>query len=185
MPSIASPVPGWRVGTDTFVSSSPSRDRGREDTEQEILGGDRALARGTADRHRRSERDEERREVVGGVVDAQVARRPCRGCGPARRRSSTPTSAGSGRATSTSDELGELRARHHRPDLEHRLVGGEGDHPQLVEIGQIDEHVGRGGPRFHHVDERLPARERTCPIVLGEQGDRLLDGGRTRVFDLS
>ena len=56
---------------------------------------------------------------------------------------------------------------------------------KLVEIGEIDEHVGRGCPGLHHVDERLAPCEGTCPIVLGEEGDGLLDGGRTRVLDFS
>ena len=95
------------------------------------------------------------------------------------------TSARIGRATSTSDDAISLRVRDHRAELEGALVGGERDRAQLVEIGEVDEHVGRGGPGLHHVDERLAPCEGTCPVVLGEERDRLLDGGRTRVLDFS
>ena len=78
-----------------------------------------------------------------------------------------------------------LRVRDHRTELERALVGGERDRPELGQIGEIDEHIGRGCPGLHHVDERLAPCEGTCPIVLGEEGDRLLDGGRTRVLDFS
>ena len=95
------------------------------------------------------------------------------------------TSARIGRATSTSDERDQLGVRDHRADLERRSSAENEIVPQLGEVGEIDEHVGRGGPGLHHVDERLAPCEGTCPIVLGEEGDRLLDGGRTRVLDLS
>ena len=95
------------------------------------------------------------------------------------------TSARIGRATSTSDDAISCVVRDHRAELEGALIGGERDRAKLVQIGEVDEHVGRGGPGFHHVDERLPPCEGTCPVVLGEEGDRLLDGGRTRVLDFS
>ena len=72
-PAIASPVPGFRVGTEIFVSSSPSRDGRQVDAEEELLGRDRALAVGALDRERRAERGEQRRKVVRRVVDADVA----------------------------------------------------------------------------------------------------------------
>ena len=96
-----------------------------------------------------------------------------------------PTSARIGLATSTSDEAISRRHGHHRPDLERALVGGEADRLELVEAAQVDEHVGRGGPLFHHVDERLATGEGTRPVVLAEEAHRLLDGGRTRVGDLA
>ena len=57
--------------------------------------------------------------------------------------------------------------RRHRADLERRA--GDGDRPELVEIGEVDQHVGRGGPLLHDVDERLAPREGTCPVVLAEE----------------
>ena len=95
------------------------------------------------------------------------------------------TSARIGRATSTSDDAISWVFVTIAPISSAALVGGERDRPQLGQIGEIDEHIGRGGPGLHHVDERLAACEGTCPVVLGEEGDRLLDGCRTRVLDLS
>ena len=56
---------------------------------------------------------------------------------------------------------------------------------ELGDAGQIDEHVGRGGPLLHHVDQRLPAGESSRAVVLAEQAHRLLEGGRAHVLDLS
>ena len=78
-----------------------------------------------------------------------------------------------------------LRVRDHGAELESGLVGRERDGAQLGEISEIDEHIGRGSPGLHDVDERLAPCEGTCPVVLGEESDCLLDGSRTRVLDFS
>ena len=155
---------------------------GLEHPDEELLGRNRPLAAHASDRHRRPERDEKRREVVRRVVHADVA---------AERPAVSHLDVGHG-----GRDLGEDRPRHvhlggadqrgqrrHGADLERRP--GDGDRAELVEPREVDEHVGRGGPLFHHVDQRLAACERTRPVVLGEQGDRLVDGGRTRVGDLT
>ena len=72
-PAIASPVPGFRVGTEIFVRSSPSPTAVRYTPTKNSSAGDDALAVSAADRERRAERGEERRKVVRGVVDADVA----------------------------------------------------------------------------------------------------------------
>jgi hypothetical protein len=56
----------------------------------------------------------------------------------------------------------QLGARDHRADLEHP-VRREPDPAQLVEIGKVDEHVGRGRALLHHVDQRLAPGERAAP----------------------
>ena len=122
--------------------------------------------------------------MVGGIVDADVA---------ADRAAIADLNVGDRRCDLGQDRpcdlhLGrchQLGVRDHRTDLEAALIRGERDRPQLGQIGEIDEHIGRGGPGLHHVDERLAPCEGTCPIVLGEKGDCLLDGCRTCVLDLS
>ena len=122
--------------------------------------------------------------MVGGIVDADVA---------ADRAAIADLNVGDRRCDLGQDRpcdlhLGrgdQLGVRDHRTDLEAALIRGERDRPQLGQIGEIDEHIGRGCPGLHHVDERLAPCEGTCPIVLGEEGDCLLDGCRTRVLDLS
>ena len=122
--------------------------------------------------------------MVGGVVDADVA---------AHGAAIADLDVGDRRS-----DLGEDRTRHldlrgrdhhrvrdHGTDLERTLIGGERDRAELGEVREIDEHIGRGGPGLHHVDERLTPCEGTSPIVLGEESDCLLDGGRTRVLDFS
>jgi len=159
-------------------------DRGHIDADEELLRRDRALAGRAPDRERRSECCEERRIVVGGVVHADVA---AYGAAIAnldvRDRCSDFGENGTGHL-----DLGggdHRRVGDHGADLERALIGGERDLAELVEIREIDEHIGRGGPGFHHVDERLAPCEGTCPIVLGEESDRLLDCGRTCVLDFS
>jgi hypothetical protein len=78
----------------------------------------------------------------------------------------------------------QLGARDHGADLEH-AVRGEPDLAQLVEIGEVDEHLGCSRPLLHHVDQRLASRERASPLVGREHRDRFLDGGRACVFDLA
>ena len=78
----------------------------------------------------------------------------------------------------------ELRVRHHRADLE-QAVGGEADRAQLLEVGEVDQHVGRRRARLHDVHERLTAGERTRSFVRSEQRDRFLHGRRPRVLDLA
>ena len=56
---------------------------------------------------------------------------------------------------------------------------------ELVEIGQIDQHLGRRGARFHDVDERLSARQGPRAVVRSEQAHRLFDAPRAGVLDLS
>ena len=55
-------------------------------------------------------------------------------------------------ALSTISEIGR-----HRADVE-AAVAAELDPSQLLERGEVDDRVGRGGARLHHVDERLSAR---------------------------
>ena len=122
--------------------------------------------------------------MVGGIVDADVAtdRAAVADLDVGDRRGDF------GKDRSRDLHLGRrdhLGVRHHRSELERALIGGERDRAKLGQIGQVDEHIGRGGPGLHHVDERLAACEGTCPVVLGEECDRLLDRCRTRVLDLS
>jgi hypothetical protein len=78
----------------------------------------------------------------------------------------------------------EVGVRRHRPELEPAL-GGDADLPQLVERVEIDQHVGRGRARLHDVQERLPAGEGARVGVAGEETDRVLDRGGTRIFHRS
>ena len=154
------------------------------DADEELVGGHGALTGGAADRERRPEGGEERRIVVGGIVDADVA---------ADGAAVADLDVGDRRGDLGEDRPGHLdlgrrdhlRVRDHGAELERALVGRERDRAQLVEVREIDEHIGRGCPGLHHVDERLAPCEGTCPIVLGEESDCLLDGSRTRVLDLS
>ena len=59
------------------------------------------------------------------------------------------------------------------------------DLPELGQIGQVDEHLGRRGTRFHHVDERLSARQSTRAVVRSEEANRLFDASGAGVLDLS
>ena len=54
-----------------------------------------------------------------------------------------------------------------------------------LQIGQIDEHLGRCGARFHDVDERLSARQGPRAVVRSEEANRLLDASGAGVLDLS
>ena len=56
---------------------------------------------------------------------------------------------------------------------------------EVLEVGEVDQDIRRGRPRLHHVHERLAASERSRALVPGQQRDRLVDGRRARVFDLS
>ena len=76
-----------------------------------------------------------------------------------------------------------LGVGRHRADRE-RPVGGELDALQVVEPVQVDEHVGRGGARLHHVDQGLAAGERAGAVVRREDREGLRDGRRLCVFDL-
>lgn len=80
------------------------------------------------------------------------------------------------------DQAGE---RDRGADLDCRARGREADGLQLLETGDVHEHVRRSGPLFHHVDERLAASENTCPIVVSEETDGLLEGVRTHVLNLA
>src|SRR5262249_13856066 len=55
---------------------------------------------------------------------------------------------------------------------------------QVVQVVEVDEDVRGRGPSLHHVDERLPARERACALVLAEQAHGVLDARRASVLDL-
>src|SRR5205807_291814 len=74
------------------------------------------------------------------------------------------------------DQLGVGR---HRADPE-GAVRVELDAAERRDPVQVDEHVGRRGPRLHHVDQRLPAGERARVVVLPEEAQRLLDRRRSR-----
>ena len=71
------------------------------------------------------------------------------------------------------------------PSSSAAVVGGERDRAQLVEVG-AGRRARRARPRgLHHVDERLAAGERPRPSCAASRRDRLLDGRRARVLDLT
>ncbi len=80
---------------------------------------------------------------------------------------------------------GELAVGDHRADLQRLAVGRELDRAELGEIGQIDEHLGRGGAGFHDVDERLSARQGPRAVMRSEEANRLFDASGAGVLDLS
>ena len=157
-------------------------DDGHVDTEEELLRGDGSLARLAADRHRRAERDEQRRQVIRRVVRADVAADRAAvahlDVGDLRRHlgQDRPRDVDLGRAH-------DLGVGRHRAQLQR--VAGDRDRAQLVEPVQVDEHVRRGCAGLHHVDERLAAGERPGSLVRAEQLNRLCHRGRTRIFDLA
>ena len=78
------------------------------------------------------------------------------------------------------DQVGD---RGHRADVE-AAVDAELDPPQILERGEIDDRLGRGGARLHDVDERLSAREDAGALVRREKLERLRQRGRSGVSDL-
>ena len=79
--------------------------------------------------------------------------------------------------------LDDVGVGRHRAELE-RAVGAELDSAELFQIGKIDEHVGRRGSRFHHVDQRLAACKRARTVVLAEQAQGFLNARWACVLDL-
>ena len=171
---------GWNVDGHEELALA---DRSQVDAEEELVGRHRPLAVLAADREGRVERDEERRQVVRRVADADVA---------ADRPAVSHLDVGDRRRYLREDRARhldlrrphELRVGDHRADLEH-AVGGEADLPELRELAEVDEDVGRGRARLHHVHEGLPAGERPRAVVCAEKRDRFLDGRRACVLDLA
>jgi len=158
-------------------------DGGHVHAEEELVRRHGSLAALPADRERRVERGEEHWQMIGGVAHTDV---------PADRAPVPHLD-----VTDRRRDFGEYRPRNvhlrrahqlcvrdHRADLEHPLRR-EADRAQLVEIGQVDEHVRSSRTSLHHVHECLPARERACALVRREHRDRLLDRGRACVLDLA
>ncbi len=119
--------------------------------------------------------------MVRRVVRAEV---------PADRAAVADLDVGDRRADLAEDRPGaglggceQLGVGGHRADRQ-RPVGGEVDALELGEPVQVDEPVGRGRARLHHVDERLSAGERAGAGVLREQAHRLVDGRGAGVRDL-
>ena len=95
---------------------------------------------------------------------------------------------GLGQDRSARGDLGrahELAVREHRADLERRAVRRERDRAQLLEIGQVDQHLGRGGALFHDAHERLATGQRARPVVGTEQAHGLVDRARTCIGDFA
>ena len=78
---------------------------------------------------------------------------------------------------------GDLRVGRHRADRQ-GPVRSELDPLQLVQAVQIDEDVGGGGARLHHVDQGLAACEGAGSLVPRQDREGLGDGRRLRILDL-
>jgi hypothetical protein len=134
------------------------------------------------DRHRRTQCDEERGQVVRRVVRADVA---------ADRPAVPHLDVGDLNGDLCEDRpclrhLGRtdhVRVGRHGADLEAAVVGCP-DPAQLVEAVEVDEQVGRGGASLHHVRQRLAAGERTGAVVRGEQPQGFVERRGPRVLDV-
>ena len=66
------------------------------------------------------------------------------------------------------------------------VVPGDGDRARARRASPRSTSTSGDAARcFITLTQRLAPCERTCAVVLGEEGDRLVDGGRTRVLDLT
>ncbi len=157
-------------------------DRRQVNTEKEVGCRHGALATCPGNRHLRTERRHQRRQVVRGVARAEVA---------ADRAAIANLHVGDLRADLTDDRprprfarFDELGVRRHGADLE-RSVGAELDALQLLDRGQVDERIGRARARLHHVDQGLAAGEGACTVVGRQQLDRFPKRSRPRISDLT
>ena len=143
-------------------------DRGHVDAEEEVLRVDRRARR----RRRRSSSRAPSATISGGrwFVGSFAQMLP-----PIVPRFRTWTSA---ICAQTSPRIGRARASalstivgvgRHRADLERRRRAPSSMPFSSSSAVQVDERVGRGDARLHHVDERLAAGERPRAVVLREQ----------------
>ena len=157
-------------------------DDGHVDAEEELLGRHGSLAGLAPDRHRRADRDEQRRQVVGRIVRADVAADRAAVAHLHVRdlrcylRQDRPRDLDLGR-------VHDLRVGRHRAELER--VAADPDRTQVVEPVQIDEHVRGRRARLHHVHERLAAGERTGAFIRRQEANGVVDRPRPRVLDLT
>ena len=158
------------------------RDGGQVDALEELVGVDRALGLERADRHRRAGRRHQRRQVIGRVVDAEVAADgaavPHLDVGDRERDLGQDRARGAHRVGADQLVVGD-----HRADARARRRAGL-DRAQLVDPVQVDDQLRRRDPCLHHVDEALPAGERAGVLARREQPHGLVHGLRPRVFDL-
>ena len=145
-------------------------DGGRVDAEEELVRRHGSLAVRSGDGERRAQCDEQRRQVVGRIVRADVAADRSAVAHLHVRDSARDLPENRSRARGVVGN--KFRVGRHRADLDG--TAAEIAHAaQLVEILEIDENVRRGDACLHHVDERLTAGERTRALVLAQQADRL------------
>ena len=180
-PAKPSPAP-LDGGTLTFVSSSPSPTAVMYTPRKNSSAGTVRSPSLPANRERRVERDEQRREGGSSDRSRRRSRRSCRDCAPGRPRSCAATSREDRPRDLDLRRAHELRVRHHRADLEHP-VGREADRAQLVEVGEVDEHVGRSRARpssRSRASARRRAGERRRGSRAARSPPRRSPGVRTR-----
>ena len=157
-------------------------DDGQVDAEEELLRRHGSLAVRAANRHRGAERDEQRRQVVGRVVRADVAADRA----PVAHLDVRDLRGHLGEDRPRDLDLGrrhDLRVRRHRAQLER--VARDRDRPQVFEPAQVDEDVRRGRARLHHADERLAAGEGARAFVRRQEPNGLVHRRRPHIFDLT
>ena len=165
------PVSGITAGgTEIFVSSSPTpTEVTYTPTKNASAGTTRSPA--AADRERRVECNQQRRQVVRRIADADVT---SDGAAISHlhvgdRRSDSPGSA----ARLDLRGAHDLRVRSHCADLE-QAVGGEPDRAGR----EVDEHAGGGRGRLHACSPASVPRRARAPRSERSETARPIDPGR-------